>query len=268
MARPWKWWYQIVPQHSGYDAEQDWATVTEECGRDIKTAAGYFVTEDAEIRGKIKTRTLWKAHPERIVRLRWARINRAMVRLFRHGELAWYRHDRDGTLKFEVSKDIEQIDSSPIPCLNEHPAHVWEREFSPDTMLERKQDKRWDTIQYQTYACKRKVMGLRDAERMESRPPTFYEYVSNILVEKIMEDRDIERKQAEQVAVVLVIGRVRERDKQNIADAHRKSADARGMFGTWTTEDGGAWRKYINTKEVAGRTHDELIALIRQMKGE
>ncbi len=257
-----------MPQHSGYDAEQDWATITEECGRDIKTAAGYFVTEDAEIRGKIKTRTLWKAHPTRIVRLRWAKINRAMVRLFRHGELAWYRHDRDGTLKFEVSKDIEQIDSSPISCLNEHPAQVWVQEFSPDTIAERKVDKRWDEIQYQTYACKRKIMGLRDAECIESRPPTFYEYVSNVAVERIMEERGIERKQAEPIAVMEIAGRVRMRDKQNIADAHRKSEDARGMCGTWTTEDGGAWRKYINTKEVKGRTHDELIALIRAAKEE
>jgi hypothetical protein len=268
MAKPWKWWYQILPQHDSYESDKDWACVIAECARDIKTVAGWYATEDVVLRGKVKTMTLWHHHPDRAVRLRWAKIHRAMVRLFRHGYIAWYRHDRDGTLSFEESKDIPTINSEPIVCLNEHPAHVWEREFSPDTIAERKTDKRWETLKYMTYANKRKFMGLSDAEKMESRPPTFYEYVPNILVEKIMESRSIERKQAEHLAVVEVIGRVRERDKQNIADAHRKSADARGMFGTWTTEDGGAWRKYINARVVVGRTHDELIALIRAAKGE
>lgn len=283
MAREWKWWYQYVPHQSGYDPSGDWKIISDETARDKPTIAGYYTTQKMTKRGmyyfpvvgdaeqvkkvqKIHEVTVWTPHPERAVRLRWGKIHRAMIRLFRHGEIAWYRHTREGILSFALPQEGMLEDREPVVITGEMPARTWLYEHSPDTRDERKADKRWDELQYQTYAYKRTLMGLQDAVKMESRSPTFYEYVPNKLVEKIMEDREIDRKPAEKIAVMEVIGRVRERDKQNIADARKVTADARGMCGTWTSDDGGAWRRYIKPTVVVGRTHDEIVAQIREDK--
>jgi hypothetical protein len=256
MGKPWKWWYQILPQHDGYDAAIDWATVSAECAHTHKTVAGWYATEERVIRGTPRIMTLWKHHPERNVRLRWSKIHRALVRLFRHGEIAWYVHDRTGTLRFESCEDIKPINSTPIVCTGDTPAQTWVQEFSPDTIEERKQDIRWDTLKNMTYANKRKFMGLSGAEKYETKvnPDAHYlpkgvEYNTN------EEKRELIR---------ITVCRMREKSKQNTADAIKASTDKRGMCGTWTTEDGGAWVKYINTVEVKSRTHAELIAIIRQ----
>jgi hypothetical protein len=274
MGKPWKWWYQILPQHSHYEAEADWKTVSDECAREHKTVAGWYLQKEMYKRGsyyfpivgedgavkkvqKIHMVTVWERHPDRAVRIRWGKIHRAMVRLFRHGELAWYRHERDGTLRFETMGEVRDMGNvQPIPRISDKPPMNWQQEWSPDTMEERKHDKRWDELQYKTYAFKRNMMGLRPAEQYETKVSSMSEHV---IYFDSAGDRHI-------VSVEEAVGQKRMREKQNLADLRRASTDAKGMCGTWTSEDGGAWRKHTRPAVVTGRTREELLAKIRADK--
>lgn len=268
---PRQWWTAYTGRTDGYTPDSDWQVIGEECMRTTPTIAAWWTVKDkpsTEGWGDTKSKTVkavwyWKKQTDRDIRIRWGKVDRAIRRLYAHGEVVWYRHTPDGILSFKTPGEIACLSPTPedIPITFRHVNNgnsTWLSCPSPDTIEERKHDKRILETEDNTWAKRRHAMGLSNLPVYEEIGiPKFDEVVY----------RKLQEEMGKWEAALYIAQRKREAEKIQ-QQLQKEATESRGTCGNWTHEDGGHCVRYRKDPVVDGRTFAEVMVSTLERKAE
>jgi hypothetical protein len=200
-------------------------------------------------------------NPDRAVRLRWSKLNRALKRLYAHLEIASYSHHVDGRIQVVVWDKLPRLKPAQYPVLA-YRAHVpshnktWLPCPSEVSRDERKADIRLEPLRFTQYAYKRTLLGLAVPQgNVES-------YVEHVVdIDKATQDRR------------------RQWDDMRTARSLLNELDLMGgTCKTWCdttdnqlerTVEFGTWRRYTYVPVVPHvmRSREDILNAIHMEKG-
>ena len=268
---PRHWWTGYTGRTDGYTSDTDWQTIGEECERKTPTIAAWWTVKDkpsTEGWGDTKAKTIravwhWKKQTDRDMRIRWGKVDRAIRRLYAHGEVVWYRHTPDGKLEFKTPGEIAELATLPayVPCTKRHVNNspsAWLHCPSPDTIQERKQDRRILETENSTWAKRREAMNLLNAP--------VYEQVGILPFDRVVPKR-LQDEMGKYEAALYTAQRLREAEKIQY-QSQKDATESRGTCGNWTHEDGGRCVRYRKDTAINGRTFAEVMVNMLERKAE
>jgi len=274
--RKWHFWYGlgIRSKHDRYDSGRDWEVVDAALNARTTFPLSFLVPfdklhrrlfDEGEGEGRkeiFTTYVKWRnvPNPDRAVRLRWSKVNRALKRLYAHLEIASYSHHVDGRIQVVLWDRLPRLSPAKYPVFT-YRAHVpeanktWVHCPSETSVEERRADKRLEPLRFRQYAHTREMLGLTTPRSVES-------YVEHVVdVAKAVQDR---RRQWDDMRTALAL--LNELDLMG------------GTCKTWCdttdttlerTMEFGTWRRYTQVPVVphVRRTREDILNTIHMEKG-